>query len=131
MISEIFEKQIKVTSDHIDDLNHVNNVVFLRWAQDIAGAHWNSKSNPLFDTNYYWVILDHFIEYKGQAFLDDLLTIRTFVKKNDGIKSLRVVQFFKNNKLIVSTHTHWCLINRSKNKPCRIPKEVDNMFFGN
>ena len=34
-----FEQTLTVTSDHLDELKHVNNVQYLQWVQDIAGAH--------------------------------------------------------------------------------------------
>ena len=129
MKSEVYEKLIIVTAEHLDDLQHVNNVVFLQWVQDLAGAHWLSKSNDTFNKAFYWVVLDHFIEYKGQAFFDDELIAKTFVQKNEGVRSLRVVEFYKNEVLIVSAKTNWCLIDRAKNRPARVPKEVDDMFF--
>lgn len=129
MTSEIYEKQITVEAQHLDELQHVNNVVYLQWIQDIAGEHWLSKSTEAFNAAYFWVVLDHFIEYKGQAFLDDILKIKTFVEKNEGVRSVRVVEFYKNEKCIVRAKTNWCLIDRARNRPTRVPKEVDDLFF--
>ena len=39
---EPFEQKIRVTAAHLDELQHVNNVQYLQWVQDIAGAHWQS-----------------------------------------------------------------------------------------
>lgn len=129
MTSEVYEKRITVREAHLDHLKHVNNVVILQWVQDMAGEHWMSKTNDIFDAAYYWVVLDHYIEYKGQAYLNDVLIAKTFVQKNEGVRSLRVVEFYKNEKLIARAKTNWCLIDRAKNRPARVPKEVDNMFF--
>ena len=96
--SEKYEKTILVADRHLDELQHVNNVVFLKWVQDVAEEHWKNRSNQEFDAAYYWVVLDHYIEYKGQAFLDDELAVQTFVERNEGLRSTRVVEFFKNDK---------------------------------
>ena len=129
MKSEIYQKTIVVEDEHIDDENHVNNVVYLQWVQDIAVDHWYSKSNDEFNDAYYWVVLDHFIEYKGPAFLGDELIVKTYVRKNAGVRSSRVVEFFKNEKLVVRAKTNWCLLDRTRNRPTRIPEEVNEMFF--
>ncbi len=129
MKSEIYQKSIRVCTEHLDDLQHVNNVVFLQWVQDIAGEHWLSKSDDIFNEAFYWVVVDHFIEYKGQAFLDNILVVQTFVEKNEGVRSTRIVEFYKDEKLIVRAKTNWCLIDRARNRPTRVPKEVDEMFF--
>ena len=129
MKSEIYQKTIVVEDEHIDDENHVNNVVYLQWVQDIAVDHWYSKSNDEFNDAYYWVVLDHFIEYKGPAFLGDELIVKTYVRKNAGVRSSRVVEFFKNEKLVVRAKTNWCLLDRKRNRPTRLPEEVNEMFF--
>lgn len=129
MKSESYQKQIEVLAEHIDRLNHVNNVVYLQWVQEMAGEHWKSKSNATFDAAYFWIVIDHFIEYKGQAFIGDLLTAKTYVEKNEGVRSLRVVEFYKDDKLIVCAKTNWCLIDKARNRPTRIPPVVNEMFF--
>jgi acyl-CoA thioester hydrolase len=129
MTREIYQKKITVSREHLDELQHVNNVIYLQWVQDIAAEHWRSKVHDGFDTSHYWVVLDHFIEYKGQAFLNDIITIETFVEKNLGLRSTRVVEFYKGEKSIVRAHTNWCLINRISGRPIRIPPEIDQLFF--
>ena len=34
-----------VNKEHLDDLNHVNNVQYLYWAQEIAKTHWDKIQN--------------------------------------------------------------------------------------
>ncbi len=41
---ERFEIDIQVTPADIDRLGHVNNVVYLRWVQDAAVAHWRAAA---------------------------------------------------------------------------------------
>ncbi|MGZ3303044.1 MAG: thioesterase family protein, partial [Isosphaeraceae bacterium] len=36
----VFEHAFQVSREDIDRLGHVNNVVYLRYAQDAAVAHW-------------------------------------------------------------------------------------------
>ena len=35
-----YEMEIEIKATDIDLLGHVNNVVYLRWVQDVAVAHW-------------------------------------------------------------------------------------------
>ena len=44
---EIFEKEFVVEPGDIDVLGHVNNLVYLRWVQDIAVAHWMAAADPV------------------------------------------------------------------------------------
>ena len=43
--SKVFEYRIAAASNDIDELDHVNNIVYLRWVQETASAHWNVLSN--------------------------------------------------------------------------------------
>jgi len=38
--SNVFTYHHIVTEDEIDTLNHVNNVVYVQWIQDISTKHW-------------------------------------------------------------------------------------------
>jgi len=39
---QVFDIPITVSATDIDDNDHVNNVVYLRWIFDVALAHWNA-----------------------------------------------------------------------------------------
>ncbi len=129
MKSNLYQQKIIVQAEHIDGLNHVNNVVYLQWAQDLAGKHWLSRSTEEINNKFYWVVLDHFVEYKAEAFLDDTLLAKTFVEQNKGARSTRIVEFYKEEKLIVSVKTTWCLIDRKRKRATRIPEAINLLFF--
>ena len=127
---QVFEKTIIVSKNDLDKLNHVNNVRYVQWVQDIAEAHWLKNATKDILENYFWVLVNHNIDYKNQALLGDELELKTFVSKSEGIYSTRQVEITNqiNGKLIVSSKTKWCLINKKTNKPSRIPKEIALMF---
>ena len=106
-----FETKYTVKSSHIDELNHVNNVVYLQWIQDIANLHWTQLKKGVDTTAYVWVVIRHEIDYVGQALLGDSIVAKTWVGKTGGIRSTRHVEFYKNNKLIVKAQTTFCLVN--------------------
>ena len=123
-----YSKTIVVEEPHLDDLNHVNNVVYLQWVQDIAKEHWFSKTTSNINTNYFWVVVKHELEYKKPAFLDDELTITTYVEDFKGALSVRCVDFKKGEDLIVTARSKWCLIGANDHKPKRVPKEFFELF---
>ncbi|MDG2367838.1 MAG: thioesterase, partial [Flavobacteriaceae bacterium] len=61
------EKEITVSENDLDDLNHVNNVVYIKWVQEIAKNHWKSLVSSEVFKNYYWVLLEHQIKYLSPA----------------------------------------------------------------
>tara|TARA_B100001996_G_scaffold65057_1_gene46972 strand:- start:203 stop:595 length:393 start_codon:yes stop_codon:yes gene_type:complete len=127
---KVLEKEILVSKNDLDDLNHVNNVVYIQWIQKIAKEHWEKlASNEILD-NYYWVLLEHQIKYLYPALLDDKIRIKTYIDSTEEIKSSRIVEIYNNdtNRLLVNSRTIWCLINSKTNKPVRIPDEIRQVF---
>ncbi|MFC4722095.1 acyl-CoA thioesterase [Geojedonia litorea] len=127
---QVLETSVKVDSKHLDALKHVNNVQYVQWVQDVAEQHWNSKATPEILNTYFWVMLSHHIQYKGQAVLDDVLTLKTFVTKSEGVTSTRMVEIYNkaSGKLLTTSETNWCLMSRTTLKPARIPQEIIDLF---
>ncbi len=126
---QIFEKIISVNKDDLDELNHVNNVRYVQWTQDIAKEHWLQYATEEILKKFFWVLLNHHIEYKSPAVLNDVIKLKTYVIKAKGVTSTRIVEMFnKNNKLLVKSETHWCLISSKTLRPTRINSEIANLF---
>ena len=127
---QVFEKTINVQSQDLDELDHVNNVRYLQWVQDIAKAHWEQNVTPEILQNFFWVVVSHFIEYKGSALLNDELILKTYVAKSEGFKSTRIVEMYRksDNRLLVKAETVWCLMSMETKRPTRITPEIANLF---
>jgi acyl-CoA thioester hydrolase len=127
---KIYEQVIKVKPDDLDELNHVNNVRYIQWINDVAKAHWSKLATQDMLQNYFWVLINHQISYKSQAVLNDNILLKTFVKSSEGVTSTRVVEIYNNDsqKLLVSSETKWCFMNAKTKKPARITSEIVNLF---
>ena len=119
-----FETKFTVVASDIDELNHVNNVVYIQWIQNIANLHWTQLKQDVDTTAYAWVVIRHEIDYIGQALLGETLVAKTWVGKTEGIRSIRHVEFYKNNKLVVKAQTTFCLVNAKTFKPTRITDQI-------
>lgn len=119
-----------VLVEHLDALQHVNNIQYLHWVQEVAKAHWESLIKVQPDEYHNWVVRSHHIEYKHPAQLGDEITINTFVKQSKGFLSERIVEIFlkKNNQLLTRCSTQWCYINKNSGKLERIPRKVLLLF---
>jgi acyl-CoA thioester hydrolase len=124
-----FEISLTVTQEHIDELNHVNNVVYLQWVQDIANLHWSKLKEGHDTSNYVWVVLRHELDYSGQAVLGDVITTKTWVGETAGIKSVRHVEFYKGDTLLVKAKTFWCLVDSKTLRPKRITGDILNVLI--
>tara|TARA_B110000003_G_scaffold259642_1_gene279801 strand:- start:30 stop:419 length:390 start_codon:yes stop_codon:yes gene_type:complete len=124
------EKEIIISKNDLDDLNHVNNVIYIHWVQEIAKNHWKSLVSNEIIKNYFWVLLEHEIKYLNPAFLNDKIRLKTYIEKTDGVKSSRIVEIYNKdtNKLLVTSKTIWCLINAKTGKPNRITEDIKKAF---
>ena len=129
-LQNTFELSVTVKPDDIDQANHVNNVVYLRWVQDVSEGHWLAVATTQLLENYYWVAIRHEIDYKSQGFLGDQLLLRTYLKSYGGVRSMRAVQIIRkiDNKLLVESLTTWILMSTATNKPTRITEEMVGLF---
>lgn len=120
-----------VSKQHLDGLNHVNNVQYLYWAQEVAKAHWNLIQELLDQTLGVWMVRSHEVNYKRGAFLGESIRMETYVKEVRGPLSIRVVDFFndKTNQLLVRSQTQWCYVDLSSRKPIKIPTEIATLFL--
>lgn len=128
----VYFHSITVIPQDLDELNHVNNVVYLRWVQDTAAAHWNNLMTEAIRRQFLWVVLRHEIDYKNAAVLNDEISAKTWVSSVDGPKSVRIVQLFRKSdgKLLAEAKTTWCLLNVHTYKPVRIGDGIKEMFLG-
>ena len=83
---------VSVLPGDIDEQNHVNNTVYLRWVQDIATAHWKTLASAESQAAIGWIVLRHEIDYKMPASLGDEIVLRTWVGKASRLKFERFTE---------------------------------------
>ena len=130
MSSAPFEMIVPVLPGDIDEQNHVNNTVYLRWVQDVATAHWQAVASPDAQENIAWVVLRHEVDYKAPAILDDEVVLRTWVGKATRITFERFTEIRRNRdgQLLSKARTLWCPINAHTGRPMRVSAEVRAQF---
>ena len=126
----VFEQHRQVLPEDLDLLQHVNNVRYVQWIQDVAEAHWRQQASADLQQQLVWVVLSHFIEYKNPAFLHDEIRLRTFVGEASGPKYDRYVEIWKpkDDKLCVKAKSVWCLLDAKTQRPKRVTGEVRQLF---
>ncbi|MFD2556075.1 acyl-CoA thioesterase [Sphingobacterium tabacisoli] len=112
--------EIKVSADHLDHNNHVNNVQFVNWVEQAAAEHWDILKVETPYESDYWVLYDHHIQYKKQVFLGDTILVKTYPEPPEGVKQPRKVEFYVNDKLMVDSRTLWVLCDSETNKVRRL-----------
>jgi len=127
---QIFTQNLIVTAQDLDELNHVNNVRYIEWVNAIAKLHWFNNASITITKNYFWVLINHNIEYKRPSILNDELLLKTYVTKAEGVTSIRIVEILnsKTNLLIAKSETKWCFMDSKTLKPTRITNSVSKLF---
>ena len=130
MSSARFEMIISVLPGDIDEQNHVNNTVYLRWVQDVATAHWRVVASAKAQETIGWVVLRHEIDYKGPATLGDEIVLRTWVGKATRLTFERFSEIRRNRdgRLLSEARTLWCPIDAQTGRPIRVSAEVHSQF---
>lgn len=128
-----FELALAIQPDDIDALGHVNNVVYLRWAQDAATAHWEAAASADQQAALAWVALRHEIDYKHPALPGDQLVASTWVGTADALRFERFVEILRasDRKVCAAVRTLWCPISRSSGRVTRVDEAVRRVFSTN
>ena len=130
MSSLAFEMVVPVVAADIDQQNHVNNTVYVRWVQDVATAHWRAIANAKAQEIIGWVVLRHEIDYKTPACLGDQVVLRTWVGKATRLTFERFTEIRRSSdgQLLSTARTLWCPINAQTGRPVRVPVDVREQF---
>ncbi len=126
--------ELTVQPADLDDLGHVNNVVYLRWIEDVARAHADRLGmgvNEMRSLGVVPVVRRHTITYTGAALLGDLLAVSTRITAAHGIRATRhnEVRRRSDDALLVSCETEWVWVNPESGRP-RVPPAALFEHFG-
>ena len=121
---------VSVLPGDIDEQDHVNNAVYLRWVQEVATAHWRAIASSEAQKSIGWVVLRHEIDYKAPACPGDDVVLRTWVGKATRLTFERFTEIRRNSDghLLSAARTLWCPINAQTNRPVRVSTEVREQF---
>jgi acyl-CoA thioester hydrolase len=127
----IFEMTVTAAREHIDELGHVNNAVWVQWIQQVAVAHWDSVAAAEHKHAYFWVVVRHEIDYLRAAAEGDRIVARTWVgDAPHGARFDRHMEFAgPDGKVCVRATTQWAIIDKALGRPIRVPAEVIAPFL--
>ncbi len=124
--------KIAVNQSHIDRHNHVNNIVYIGWMQDIATEHSEASgcTDYVYAQHKAWIIREHNIRYFAPAILGDEVIITTYPAFFEKFKSRRIYEMHRasDNKKLVEAWTDWVLFDTVKNRPTIIDDKIKSFF---
>ncbi len=128
-----FEWRHVVQPDELDELNHANNLEYLKWMLAAATAHSDAVGWTLqkhLELQGGWVVRTHQIEYLLPAHAGEEVVIRTWVADMKWMSSLRryVLMRASDNARLAVAATNWAFIDFRNGKLSRVPAEVSTAF---
>ena len=121
-----FTHDFTVPAAAIDALGHANNVEYVRWVQDVAGAHWLAICPPAQQGRSVWVVREHRIRYHRPAFAGETLRATTWVGETSGATSVRHTRLTRaaDAVLLCEAETTWALLDPKSGRPVRVTEEM-------
>lgn len=124
-MSDIFDLTIQVQPEHIDGLGHVNNVVYMQWMQEVTTAHIEAIGLGLEQYHalkHAMVAVEHQVQYRKAAFLDDKIILRTWLSDLNSLYSIRQYAFYRlhDHSLLFTGTTKWACIEIATGRPKRM-----------
>ena len=129
----VYTRRIIVAADDLDQNHHVNNIVYVRWMNDVAIEHSAAGGWPMsryLDERVAWVVRSHAIEYLRPAGEGDDITLMTWVNAMKGSNCTRRYVFVRarERKQIVSASTVWVYVGLDSGRIQRIPEALRAAF---
>lgn len=125
-----FEIDVDVGPGDIDELGHVNNIVYLRWVQEVATAHWRAAAPPDAVDAVAWVVRRHEIDYRHPAMPGDRIAVRTWIGRAEGLTFERLTEIVRapDGRVLAEARTLWIPVDARSGRPTRVSAEVRRRF---
>ncbi|MGG6295122.1 acyl-CoA thioesterase [Leptolyngbya sp. AN02str] len=128
-----YTQEIEVQPHHCDVQNHVNNVMYVQWIQDLAIAAYNSRgySRETDSEHLIWVVRRHEIDYLAPAFVGEQLQLVTWIESSKLTTLSRRTEVTRigDRQILCRARTEWCYFNVDRNRPAKIPNEMKLAFL--
>lgn len=130
---KIFSHSFTIPTEANDLNNHVNNVMYVQWMQDVATLHSDTQGCTFESCQQIgaaWVVRSHQIEYLRPAFAGDEIEILTWVCNLKRTRSLRRYRFLRasDQTVLARAETDWVFVNTTTGRPMSIPVDVSSCY---
>ena len=124
-----FTMRWAVRGYELDSRGHVNNAVYLSWAEEIATAHaeaagygreWSAEQGG------GWVVRRTEIKYHRPAVYGDEVELRVRVELVKGARGVRrtTIRRASDGELFAEVLTEWVWVRLSDGRPAQVPREL-------
>ena len=127
--SDPFTAEFTALTEHIDELKHVNNAVYVQWMEDCAWRHSGALGlgvDSFVALDRSMAVLRHEIDYLASAYEGDTVVMGTWlVKTSNRLKMERRFQLVRpaDGATLLRARTTFVCVEISTGKPRRMPDE--------
>jgi acyl-CoA thioester hydrolase len=127
--------ELEVQDTDLDELGHVNNAHYLRYAEQAARAHSAARGFPLeayVRLGALPVVRRHEIRYRRPARPGDRLAVTTELRRLDSRRAVRHTDIRRadDGTLLAEADTEWVWVDAERGRPVRVPQDVLEAFEG-
>jgi acyl-CoA thioester hydrolase len=128
----IYRRDRTVAPRDIDLLGHVNNVVWVRYVVELAGAHADALGVGFEATKALggiWIVRRHDVTYHANVPGGATIRETTWISSLRGALSLRHARFESEAGVrLVEATTEWAYVDATTLRPRRVPPQVRERF---
>jgi acyl-CoA thioester hydrolase len=124
----VYSMPVRVEESDVDVLEHVSNIAYIRWVQDVAIAHSRALG---FDIDAYramggvFVVRRHEIDYLRPVLRGQKLELRTWLDSVTFAKCVRATEIVdEQGDVAARAMTTWGYVEFTTGRPTRIPEPV-------
>jgi acyl-CoA thioester hydrolase len=124
---------VDVTDAHIDLMQHVNNVHYLQWLENVAWSHSNSlgmRQEDYTRLGHGMVVKRHELDYVAPALLGDRVLLATWIVGLDRLSTHRRYQFVReaDGATLFRGATHFVCVEIASGKVRRMIPEFTETY---
>lgn len=126
-----FQLPITATAADIDELDHVSNLVYLRWVLDAATSHSAAQGwgHPEYRAlGSVFIVRRHELDYLAPVLRGQQVVAETWVATWKGASCVRATEIKRGDQLVLRAATTWAFISMSTGRPVRIPEQLVTAF---
>jgi acyl-CoA thioester hydrolase len=128
-----FSQQWKVRTYEVDENGHVNNAVYLQWAEQLTAEHAEAVGfgrEWSIDRGGAWLVRRHEITYHQPALRGDELELTVRVVGLGGVRGKRhtEVRRARDAMLLAEVASEWVWVRLADGRPARVPDELREAF---
>jgi acyl-CoA thioester hydrolase len=121
--------RFSVRTYELDENGHVNNAVYLNWAEHLAADHAEHAGfgrRWSLDHGGGWVVRRHEVTYRLPALRDDEIEATVRVESLGGVRGVRrtSIRRISDGTELAEVVSEWVWVRTTDGRPARVPREL-------